>query len=75
MNLKIFKVYASKEVKEQWRGNWWDEYFGHVVIAEDEKEAIEIAYHEGLLVPKELASIKEIVPLEKGIVLSDFNAG
>lgn len=75
MELKIFKVYISEEIKEQWQGNWWDEYFGHVVVAETKDEALEIACNKGLMVPKEKATVIEVNPIEKGIVISDFNAG
>lgn len=73
--MKIYKVYVAEKERDQWRGNWWDEYMGHVVVANDEKEALEIAYKKGLLVPKELAAVEEVDVKKVGIVLSDFNAG
>lgn len=73
--MKVFKVYVTEEAREKWRGNWYDEYFGHVVIAENEEEAVQLAYELGLLVPREQATVEEVIPLKKGIVLSDFNAG
>ncbi|EYT96369.1 hypothetical protein [Enterococcus mundtii] len=73
--MKVFKVYVSEEDRKKWGGNWYDEYFGHVVIAENEEEAIRLAYEVGLLVPREQATVEEIIPTKKGIVLSDFNAG
>lgn len=75
MRLKIFKVYADEDTRMVWEGNWYDEYFGHVVIAENKEEALDIAYDEGLIVPKYMATVEEVIPLEKCIVLSDFNAG
>lgn len=73
--MKIFKVYASEEATNAWKGNWWDEYLGHVVIADNEEEAMQIAYEVGLVVPREQATVEEVLPIKKGIVLSDFNAG
>lgn len=73
--MKIYKIYVSEEDRLLWNGNWYDEYFGHVVIADNEEEAIQIAYEKGLVVPREQATVEEVLPLEKGIVLSDFNAG
>lgn len=73
--MKIYKVYASKEACLLWDGNWWDEYLGHVVVADNEEEAIQIACEKGLVIPREQATVEEVLPLKKGIVLSDFNAG
>lgn len=73
--MKIYKVFVSKDTRKSWKGNWWDEYFGHVVVADSKKEALEIALEKGLMVPEELASVEEIDADKKGIVLSDFNAG
>ncbi|SET95781.1 hypothetical protein SAMN04487821_13421 [Enterococcus malodoratus] len=73
--MKIFKVFVSEETQSNWAGNWYDEYFGHIVVAENEDEAMEIAFQKGLMVPKKLATVEEINLSEKGIVLSDFNAG
>lgn len=52
-----------------------DEYPGHVVIADNKEEAMQIAYEVGLVVPREQATVEEVLPIKKGIVLSDFNAG
>lgn len=75
MKMKIYKVFVAPDVRESWRGNWWDEYLGHVVVADNESEALEIAFKTGLMVPKEIATVEEIDTNKKGIVLSDFNAG
>lgn len=73
--MKIYKVYVTNDVKRMWNGNWWDEYFGHVVVAKNTDEALEIALEKGLMVPKEMATVEEIDITQRGIVLSDFNAG
>lgn len=38
--MKIFKVYASEEVTKGWEYGLYDEYFGHVLIADNEEEAL-----------------------------------
>lgn len=73
--MNIYKVYVDDETRINWKGNWYDEYFGHVVVAKNEEEAIDIACAKGMLVPRELVTIKAVDLKEKGIVLSDFNAG
>lgn len=73
--MKIYKVSVPKNVQEIWTGNWYDEYFGHVVVAADEKEALEMALKKGLMVPENLVIVEVIDTTKKGIVLSDFNAG
>lgn len=73
--MKIYKVFVSEEIQDAWDGNWWDEYFGHVVVADDEQEALEIALSKGLMVPENLVTVEEIDSSKKGIVMSDFNAG
>lgn len=73
--MNIYKVYVDETTQGQWNGNWYDEYFGHVVVAESKEEAIELAYEIGMIVPRELVTV-EIISIEnKGVVLSDFNAG
>ena len=45
------------------------------MVADNEEEAIQIAYEKGLVIPRDQATVEEVLPLKKGIVLSDFNAG
>ncbi|MGJ0914184.1 hypothetical protein GM526_17710 [Enterococcus avium] len=73
--MKIYKVFVSEEIQDTWDGNWWDEYFGHVVVADDEQEALKIALSKGLMVPENLVTVEEVDSSKKGIVMSDFNAG
>lgn len=73
--LKIYKVYAKQDAIDNHSRNFYDEYFGHVVIAESKERALDLAYQEGLVVDREFATVEEVIPNKEGIVLSDFNAG
>lgn len=74
--MKAYKVYVPTDLSIDRLRNIYDEYFGHVVIADTAEEALEIAVEKGLAA-YDLKDIytEEIDFTKKGIVLSDFNAG
>ena len=74
--MKAYKVYVPTNLPIDKLRGIYDEYFGHVVIAETPEEALGIAIAKGLAA----YDVKDVYTEEldftkKGIVLSDFNAG
>lgn len=74
--MKAYKVYVNEDVPIARLRNIYDEYFGHVIVANTPDEALEIAVTKGLAAYNQKdISVDELDLTKKGIVLSDFNAG
>mgnify|MGYP000127647457 CR=1 FL=1 len=74
--MKAYKVYIPECVPVDRLRGIYDEYFGHVIIAESPEEALEMATTKGLAAYDATdIFIGELDFTKKGIVLSDFNSG